>query len=79
MIPKNITNPELHLLASRSRSALKSRAKTVAREHADRIKKIEKVIQTTENADPSRETNGLDGINISPEMEQLILNPTKGL
>lgn len=82
MLPENITNPELHLLAYRSREALKARLKAVAREHSDRIKQLDHIMQQISEAPPPHSGASLDHIDhitLSPDLEKLLLNPTEGL
>ena len=44
MLPENITKPELHLIAWRSRESLKARLKAASREHNDRVKRIDNIL-----------------------------------
>jgi hypothetical protein len=81
MLPENITNAELHLLAYRSRETLRARLKAVAREHADRMKRIETVMQQIGSVQPEHEDLPGVGprISLTPDLELLLVNPTHGL
>lgn len=80
MITKDITKAELHLLAYRAHETLRARLKSVAREHADRMKQLDHIMVQIAASDPSsNEFPGVGTLSLTPEVERLLVNPTHGL
>lgn len=80
-LPKSITDAELLLIAYRGRETLRARIKAVAREHSDRIRRLDALMHRI-NAKPEgqgAELTGTAGLSIEPELEKLLANPTHGL
>lgn len=79
-LPKNITDAELLMLAYRGRETLRSRIKAVAREHSDRIRRLDLLMHRI-NAKPDGgpDLAGTGGLSIEPDLEKLLQNPTYGL
>jgi hypothetical protein len=80
-LPKNITDAELLLIAYRGRETLRARLKVFAREHSDRIRKLDGLMHRI-NAKPHTngdELAGTTGVSIEPDLEKLLVNPVHGL
>lgn len=80
MLQAQTSKAELHLLAYRSHETLRARLKSVAREHADRMKQLENLMAQIAASDPSsNELPGVGTLSLTPEIERLLVNPTHGL
>lgn len=77
MTLETASEPEIYLEAGRAISALKARVKALAREHSDRIKRLETLRKQIESREPG--LVGVDRITLSPEVAQLVVHPTAGL
>ena len=81
MLPENITSAELHLLAYRSRETLHARLKAICREHSDRMKRLDKIMHQISAAEPKSDDGmpDISRLNLSPDLEMLLINPAHGL
>ena len=81
-LPRKLNDADLALLALRSRDTLRARYKMVAREHCDRIKRLDALMQQISAKPPTAEATGellATSASLTPELESLLMNPTAGL
>ena len=78
---KDKSPADVHLMADRSREALRARLRNIARDHSDRIRQLTDLMKQISASDyhEGATLSGVDGISVSPDLEKLILNPTEGL
>lgn len=71
---------EIHLIAAEGIETLRSRLKSIAREHSDRIHRLH-VLQRKIVGSRHGEVGlpGMNGLSIEPDLEKLLVNPTHGL
>jgi hypothetical protein len=71
---------EIHLIAAEGIETLRARLKSIAREHSDRIHKLnvlQRKIVVSRHAEAG--LPGLAGLSIEPDLQKLLVDPTHGL
>lgn len=71
---------DIHVEAAEAIDTLRSRLKSIAREHSDRIHRLQDLQKRILVARHGAQgLPGLDGISIDPELQKLLANPVHGL
>ena len=81
MMLKDKSPAEIHLMAFRARETLQARIKSLTREHRDRMRKLNGLMQQigATDYDGVQGLEGMASVSCSPELEQLVIDPTHGL
>ena len=76
-----MTNAEILLKAFRGKAAIRERQKQMTKEHTERWKRLDRVINDIDKADSTSQMSisGMESIVVSPEVADLLENPTHGL
>lgn len=71
---------EVHIRAYRAAQELRARSKDICRAHNDRIKQLEHLMRQISVSDAKGDDiPGVAGLSLSPEIEDIIQNPSAGL
>jgi len=75
-----MTNSEILLRASRGIRALRERQKQQVKEHVERIKRLDLIVAEIDKSDITQSSLvGMSALDLSPELLDLLENPTHGL
>ncbi len=76
-----MTNAEILTRALRGKATIRERQRSLTKEHTERTKKFEALIEkiTSAEINAQLELGGTGGIDLAPDLADLLENPTVGL
>lgn len=79
-MPASKSASDIHVEAAEAIDTLRSRLKAIAREHSDRIHRLQELQKRILAARHGAQgLPGLDGITLEPDLQKLLANPVHGL